>query len=180
MKKWIVIAALIISGCSFLKKSKPTMYSLETLPGVTENAGRNAGAPLGIEAIELPPGIDRRELVVRNPDRKLEMRGDQLWGGPLEDMVIHTLAFDLAKRLPEGSVVLPGQIKPAAMRPVVVIFEDLAANQNREFVLDARWTLAGVSHHERIVVPISSTEGPEIVRGMSQALAQLADKIAGL
>ena len=180
MKKSIVIAALLLGGCSFLKKTPNTFYSLEALPPATTTVAAAAATPIGIEAVELPPGIDRRELVVRKADRTFEMHGNQQWSGPLEDMVIHTLAFDLAKRLPEGAVVLPGQIKPAAMRPIVVVFEDLAANHNNEFVLDARWILGGVSRHERIVVPLASTKGEAIARGMSEALAQLADQIAGL
>ena len=167
---------LLAAGCGIMKRTPNQFYSLQPVPGTMVNVG---GIPVGIDGVELPPGLDRRGIVIRGENHKLDEKGQHQWASSLEDMVIHTLAFDLAKRLPEGSVVLPGQIKPAAMRPVVVIFEDLAANQNREFVLDARWTSAGVSHHERIVVPIATTEPVEIVRGMSQALAQLADKIAG-
>jgi hypothetical protein len=94
-------------------------------------------------------------------------------------MVIHTLAFDLANRLPEGMVVLPGQPKPAAMRSLSVVFEDLAPGPDNIFVLDARWTIGELTKHERIAIPLQSTDSPAIVAAMSEALATLADRVAG-
>jgi uncharacterized lipoprotein YmbA len=165
---------ILLTGCSFFSKSKNTFYSLETLPGTTKTI---TGAPLAIEAIELPPGIDRREIATRTADHKLDVRNSQQWAGPLEDMVIHTLAFDLAKRVQDGMVILPGQAKPAAARSIYIVFEDLAAGPDNQFVLDARWTVGTVSTHERIDVPLSSNDSAEIARAMSSALSTLADRI---
>jgi uncharacterized lipoprotein YmbA len=99
-------------------------------------------------------------------------------------MVIHTLAFDVANRLPEGMVILPGQAKPAgAMRSISVVFEELAPGPDPVFVLDARWTVmeAGkppVPHHDRITVPMASMESAAVAAAMSQALAELSERIA--
>ena len=92
-------------------------------------------------------------------------------------MVIHTLSFDLASRLTEGMVVLPGQAKPAAMRSLYVTFEDLQAGPYNVFVLDARWVMDDLTGHERITVPLASLDNAEIVKAMSEALGQLADRI---
>lgn len=185
----LLICVVLLPACGFFGRSKNEFYSLETLPNATAPAtsstARAAGAPIGIDAVELPPGIDRREIVVRGADHKLEVRGTHQWAGPLEDMVTHTLAFDLANRLPEGTMILPGQPRPAgaAIRSLAVTFEDLAAGADGVFVLDARWTVTDpggpeVTAHERITVPAQSTESPAIVAAMSQALAQLAERIA--
>ena len=177
--KRLLIFALLLSGCSFLKKTQSQFYSLEVIKPAAVTAPRGAASvPIGIDGVELPPGLDRREIVARGADHRLELRGTNQWAAPLEDMVIHTLAFDLANRLPEGMVVLPGQAKPQAMRPIYIVFEDLAAGQDNTFVLDARWTLDGVTRHERIPVQLASLETAEIVAGMSRALAELADRIA--
>jgi uncharacterized lipoprotein YmbA len=98
-------------------------------------------------------------------------------------MVIHTLAFDLANRLPEGMVILPGQAKTGAARSLYVTFEDLAPGPDGVFVLDARWSIIEVgrpevTRHERITVEVGAMESPNIVAAMSQALAMLADRIA--
>jgi hypothetical protein len=97
----------------------------------------------------------------------------------LQPLVLHALAFDLAGRLPEGMVVLPGESRPAgAPRGIDVVFEDLSAGPENRVTLDARWTLAGVSHHEQIAIDIPSLDSGAVATGMSQALAALADRLA--
>jgi uncharacterized protein len=171
-----LLVLLLAAGCGLLKRVPNQFYALDTLPAETGRAA-STGAPVGLDTIELPPGIDRRELVVRGTDNKLEVRGQQQWASPIEEMVLHTLAFDLANRLPEGMIVLPGQPRPSGARSLAVTFEDLAPGPDGTFVLDARWTLGDVTHHERITVPLASSESPAIVAGMSRALAMLADRI---
>jgi uncharacterized lipoprotein YmbA len=175
MKRLLVL--VLLTGCAIFSRTKNSFYSLETIGPDTPTRATVSGAPIAIDGIELPPGIDRREIVVRNGNEQLDIRGTQVWAGPLEDMVIHTLAFDLAKRLPNGAVVLPGAVKPATARPMVIVFEDLAARADRTFVLDARLTTGTTTRHERITVPLQSLDSAKIVAGMSDALSELADRI---
>lgn len=178
-----IVLVILLAGCGFLKRPKNQFYSLETIP--REGAVvAVSGAPIGIDAIELPPGLDQRGMVIRGADHKVEVRGTQQWTSSLEEMVIHTLAFNLANRMPDGMIILPGQPKPlaGAMRTIAVVFEDLAPGPDRVFVLDARWTLTTLAgpastHHERITVDTGSMSSPEIAAAMSQALATLADRI---
>jgi len=178
MKRTAIVLCLLTASCGFLKRVPNTFYTLDTVPGAAARASV-AGTPIGIDGIELPPGLDRREVTARAADHKLDVRGHHQWASPLEDMVTHTLSFDLASRLPEGMVVLPGQAKPGAMRSLYVTFEDLAPGPDKVFVLDARWTLGELTRHERINVPLSSNESAAVVAAMSHALGQLADRIAG-
>lgn len=176
-RKSLIVLTIFLTGCGlFSRGPKSEFYSLDTLPAEGARAAVT-GAPIGIDGVELPPGLDRKDVAMRGTDHRLEVRGTQLWASPLEEMVIHTLAFDLANRLPDGMMILPGQAKPAAMRSLYVTFEDLAAGPDGEFVLDARWTLNGVTHHERITVPLASTESAAIASAMSRALATLSDRI---
>ena len=184
-RRTLFIAPLIflLAACGFFSRPKNQFYSLDTIPADAPAAGV-AGAPIGIDTVELPPGLDRRGIVVRDADHKVEVRGTHQWTAPLEEMVLHTLAFDLANRLPEGTVILPGQPRPAgAIRSIAVAFEDLAPGPQPVFVLDARWTLiepggAKVTHHERIPIDMASMESTIVVDSMSRALATLADRIA--
>ncbi|HYH07711.1 MAG TPA: PqiC family protein [Thermoanaerobaculia bacterium] len=168
---------LLVAGCGFFKRTPNQFYSLQPVPGTMVNVG---GTPVGIDGVELPPGLDRRGVVIRGENHKLDERGQHQWASSLEDMVIHTLAFDLANRLPQGMVVLPGQAKPAEMRSIYVTFADLAPGQDRVFVLDATWALmpGDRSTRERITVTAASLDPPAVVAAMNQALAQLADRIA--
>jgi uncharacterized lipoprotein YmbA len=179
----ILVFTLLLGGCGFLKRPDNQFYSLDTIePEGNVPAVRTS--PVGIDAIELPPGLDRRGIVIRGAGHRIEVRGTHQWTSSLEEMVMHTLAFDLANRLPEGMVILPGQAKPSGVvRSASVVFEDLAPGPDQIFVLDARWTLnapgtPAVVRHERITVPMPSMESPQIAAAMSQALATLSERIA--
>jgi uncharacterized lipoprotein YmbA len=178
-----IFLVLLLSGCGFFTRTKSSFYSLETIPGVAPAAV--AGLPIGVETIELPPGLDRRSIVVRDRNHRIEIRETEQWADMLESMVLHTLAFNLASRLPEGMVILPGDAKPdGGMLSLYVIVEELAGGPDRVVVLDARWTLrparpgsAALTRHEQITVEIGSLDSAEIAAGMSRALATLADNI---
>jgi uncharacterized lipoprotein YmbA len=185
MPRWMVLllSTALLAGCGLFSRTKNTFYSLETIPPTSPAAAGARVVPIGLDAIELPPGLDRREIVIRGANHEVEVRGTNQWTASLQEMVVHTLAFDLANRLPEGGVILPGQPKPpGTARSLSVVFEDLAPGADRVFVLDARWSIDSAvnspAHHERITVPLPSLESPQIASAMSQALATLADRMA--
>ena len=178
-----VLLSLLLAGCSFFSRSKSRIYSLEQVPpAAAVAAGR--GLPVAIDGIELPPGFDRKEIVVRQADHRLDVRSNEQWSASFDPLVLHTLAFDLASRLPVGMVILPGQVKPGgATRSIDVVFEEIAAGPEARVSIDARWTLhesgrPDVAHHEQIAVDITSLDSVNIATGMSQALGVLADRIA--
>ena len=170
MKRCVFL--LLLTGCSFFSKTKSQVYSLERIPGTVVAI---TGVPIAIDNVDLPPGFDRKDIVVRKPNNQLDVRGTQQWGATLSQEVLHTLAFDLAARLPAGMVILPGAIKPATVRSVDIAFEEIAAGPDAKVVVDARWDR---TRHERIEVPIASLDSANVASGMSQALATLADRIA--
>ena len=178
MRTRALILILLLTGCGGLLSRKQTnrYFSLDRIPGA---AVATRGTPIAIDVVELPPGFDRREIVVRKADQQLEVREREQWSASLEPLILHTLAFDLASRLPEGMVILPGQPIPAgAKRGIDVIVETLAAGPENSVTLDARWTMDGVSHHEQITIDIPSLDGANIAAGVSRAVATLADRIA--
>lgn len=171
---------LLLTGCSFFSRSKNNIYSIDPLPTANRQspiAARQA-APIAIDALELPPGLDRREVVVRQADHRLDVRSTELWAASLEPLVLHVLASDLASRLPVGMVVLPGATRPPGVRAISIVFDDLSAGPDAKVTLDARWTLAGVIHREQLAVATGSLDSAKVAAGMSEALAQLADRIA--
>jgi uncharacterized lipoprotein YmbA len=178
MKRRALIVVVLLSGCSFFSKSKSTIYSLDRIPPAAVTSAAR-GVPFGIDNVELPPGLDRREIVMRQANHHLDIRPNELWSATLHDLVMHTLAFDLAARLPEGMLILPGEAKPATMRTIEVSFEELAPGPDARVHLDAHWKVAGVSHHEQIAIDLAATDSASIATAMSQAVAALADRIAG-
>lgn len=172
---------LLLAGCSFFSKTKIKTFDLTAVPATAAVA--STGTPVGIDVFELPPGFDRRDIVVRNKNQQLDVRGTELWSASLQELALHTLAFDLASRLPEGMVVLPGQTKPPAMRSIDIVFAELVPGPENAITLDARWVVrsgatgAPVTHHERFTTAVASLDSADIASGMSQALATFADRI---
>jgi uncharacterized lipoprotein YmbA len=177
-----ILLTLLLAGCSFFSRSQSRFYSLDRIASATAVSGTR-GTPVGIDGLELPPGLDRREVVIRKADHQLEIRSTDQWSALLQPLVLHTLAFDLASRLPEGMVILPGEARPAgATRSVIVVLEELAAGPDSKVVLDARWVereagRADITRHERIEVAIASLDSANVATGTSQAIATLADRM---
>jgi len=176
--------SLFSTGCSFLSRSKSSFYSLDRIPPATPPSATGRAVPAAIDALELPPGVDRKEIVVRQADHRLDVRSNEQWSAALQPLVLHTLAFDLASRLPEGMMILPGSVRPAGTaRSIDVAFEELAAGPDAKVVLDARWTVRetgrpDVTRHDQITIDIQSLASANIATGMSRALATLGDRIA--
>lgn len=182
MRVWpAALLLLLATGCGFLRPTKSEIFTVEVMGPVMPPAP-SAGVPIGIDTVELPPGFDRKEIVILKQDGALDVRGREQWVAPLEQVVLHTIAHDLARRLPEGMVVLPGQAQPAAMRSIDLVFEQLTAGPENTVVADVRWTVrqggaASRTRHERVTTAVPSLSSANVARGMSETLAQLADRI---
>ena len=169
---------LLLANCGFFSRTKSNFYSIERIPSTAAVVAAR-GVPIAIDSIEMPPGFDRKDIVVRKANHQLDVRGAEQWTASLEPMVLHTLAFDLASRLPVGMVILPGEMKPlGATRSISVVFGEFAAGPDANVTLDARWSVENIAHQERITLPIASLDSANIADGFSRALAQLADRMA--
>lgn len=178
-----IVLTLFLTGCGgLLSRTKSRFFSLERIPP-SGGVVALAGPPVGVDVVELPPGYDRREIVVHEEGQRVEVRERDQWTGSLESMVLHTLAFDLADRLPEGMVILPGQPVPnGPMRGVDLVVAKLAAGPGKVVTLDARWRLRRsgaplLARHEMITIDIASLDSAEVAMGFSRAIATLADRI---
>ena len=179
-----VLLLVVMAGCGFMSRKQSRFFSIERVPPAAA-VTPIAGLPVGVDVVELPPGFDRREIVVRNADGKLNVRESEQWTAALEPLVLHTVAFNLADRLPEGMVVLPGQPIPAGgVRGIDLMFGEISAGPENSVVVDVRWHLRGrganapsLARQEKIVVPIASLESAQVAEGMSRALGELADRI---
>jgi len=180
MKKWLPFV-ILLAGCSFFSRTQNKIYTLDRIPPASVAPAPPPairGTPIAIESLELPPGLDRREVVVKKADHQLDVRSNELWSAELQPLILHTLAYDLAARLPEGMVVLPGQIKPATARLIDVVIEDIGAGPDNRVVLDGHWIDGGVSHREHLTVDVPSLDSANVANGTSQIVAALADRIA--
>lgn len=177
-----IVVVILASGCGFFSRSQSRIYSLDRVAPAAAPAARS-GLPVGLDGVELPPGFDRKEIVVRKTNQQLDVRSAEQWNASLEPLVLHTLAYDLASRLPLGMMILPGEPKPPSqVRTIDVAFEDFSAGPDAKITVDAHWIVKepgrpDIAAHDRFTVSIPGLDSASVAAGTSQALGALADRI---
>ncbi len=204
----LVAAVLASAGCA---SSPPTRYyTLEAVaPGtpaqVVQVARRAAGTavpPLRVRAVQIPPALDRPELVREVAPGQIDIREFDHWAAPLGRMSRQALHENLAARLPPGTLALPGApLSDAAGELTVDILSFKLDNGSATMVLDwaLRWPVPAALPASRSVTPAPApTPVPAVVqpggqlrletpagsdagataRAWSALLAQLADTVA--
>ena len=140
------LALLTLTACA---SSPPTrFYALDPAPA-GGRAHEAAGAPVKIDAVHIPPALDRSSMLRGQSGNQLEISSQDRWAGDLGEMIRRVLTQDLAQRLPAGMVIAPESPAPANARGIVVdimTFQpqssgDSSGNGSGEVRLDADWTL---------------------------------------
>jgi len=170
------LAGLLL-GLAACQTPADRLYTLSVLPGTAVPG--NAPATLALGRVELPPLLDRPQIVRRIDANRVEALEFDRWAEPLADGVRATLADDLAARLP-GRTVLP--VAGAAPGPGVAVLSvtilKFEAEANGRVVLDAHWTLgSGPRRRDTLEAQAVSGEPAALVAAMSQALALFADRV---
>lgn len=177
--------ALVVVLVACATSPETRFYSLEVRPAEGPPAALE-GAPVMIADVELPPTLERRQMVHRTGSRAVDIREFERWSGPFDLMIRRTLALDLASRLEHGAVVLPGQPVPAdGARPIVIVIDAFTPGPGRAVVLEAHWFLSDrednmqLGRRESIRVEIASpVSASAAAAAMSDALARLAERMA--
>ncbi len=175
-----LLIVLVLAGCA----GKPTTYL--TLSGVGPTAtDSETGPPLAVSHVQIPPSIDRTQLTIATGPATLHVASKVRWAGPLDGMTQIVLARDLAARLPNMTVLMPGDpVPPGGVRQIRVNIQNFMPNGNGTVSLDADWSVMAtdnqtILHHGRFqaVLPGAPQPGAE-AQTMSAAIGRLADQIA--
>ena len=180
-----LILALLILTLSACASSPPTRYfALDPVAsGAGPAQGGGMGTPVKIDAVHIPPALDRDSIVRGESDNQLRISSEDRWAGDLGEMIRRVLTQDLAARLPSGMVIAPESPAPPSARGVVV---DIMTFQPQagEVVLDADWTLlqgtqsnAVLRRSVHLTTPAASSAQSQAA-AMSTLLGQMADAIA--
>jgi uncharacterized lipoprotein YmbA len=174
---------LLLAGCGH---SPPThFYTLDPAPPARPAAAAVAAAtaPIQLDAVHIPPALDRPQVVTQLGANRLDVHDFDQWASPLGEMMRRTLAQDLLTRLPEGEFILPDAPRPQGVRGLVVDVLEIDATPGGRVTLEASWSLmtAGTTRPALIRnVQLSADAGPGpqgTAAAMSQLLGQLADQI---
>jgi uncharacterized lipoprotein YmbA len=158
-------------------------YTLSDVSGERLSAAPGAVA-LRVDRIRLPGELDRSQLVSRVDANRLEVFATSRWAAPLDEMIRRVLSADLAARLPEGLVVDPNQPVPLGQaRFLTVNVHEFYGEPSCAVNLRAAWLLmqprgAALQATEDVHVAPAGKCPEALAATMSQALAQLSDRIA--
>jgi uncharacterized lipoprotein YmbA len=176
-----LILLALLSACA---SSPPTrFFALDAVEPAAPSAGV-AGDPVKVDAVHIPPALDRTSMVRGESDNQLEISSQDRWAGDLAEMIRRVLTQDLASRLPSGMVIAPESPPPAAARGVVVDILTFQPQSAGEVVLDADWTLLEGAQSNPVIrrsEHLTAAAAPSAqgeAAAMSTLLGQLADRIA--
>ncbi|HET8995068.1 MAG TPA: PqiC family protein [Acetobacteraceae bacterium] len=186
--KWYVLAVatpLLLAGCG---SSPPTHFF--TLNPVKPAAGtpptHAKGPPLQVRDVQLPPTLDRLEMVLRGPGTQVQVLGSDRWAAPLKGLIRQTLTQDLRDRLGENAVEATGTpTQPGKVQVLIVTVQEFSADASGRVTLDANWALGRgnppkpvLNRHATVHADAGSVKPGAVADAMSRALGALADRIA--
>lgn len=176
-----VLALMTLAGCA---SSPPTRYfALDPTPPGASPAAEQTGAAVKVDAVHIPPALDRDSIVRGESANQLQISSQDRWAGDLGEMIRRVLTQDLAQRLPSGMVIAPESPAPPSARGLVVDILTFQP-QGGEVVLDADWTLLQGTQSNVVLrrsVHLTASASPAAqgeAQSMSMLLGELADGIA--
>jgi uncharacterized protein len=181
-------STLLLAACS---DSPPTRFF--TLEPVTPAAAGivSSGAPIKIASVQVPPSMDRLELVRQSAANELVIDDFAHWAAPLGDLARSALTQDLAARLGSPRVIYPDVPDPDGTRRVTVDILSFTYAPGSA-VLEVSWILAPSRHRSgstpddkpasprtlRLSAPAQDPDPQGEAAALSALLGQLADAIA--
>jgi uncharacterized lipoprotein YmbA len=178
-----VLAALLAgTGLAACSSPPPKVYTLTVVPGASVG-GRPVTASVAL--VDIPKYLDRPQIVRRSGANELGVDEFERWGEPLANMVQRVLADDLTARLPSGSVVTTSRtLSGDEALTVELALSRFDPDADGTVVLEAQWRVrrraGGRAKTEtaRITRRPADDSAATEVRAMSDALGELADRIA--
>jgi uncharacterized lipoprotein YmbA len=172
----VLFATGLLTSCA---SPSPALYTLDVPPGPVRRGGPRV---IELRAIGLARYLERSQIVRSSENYRLDVLPNDWWGEPLDAMIGRTLARALTQRLPGSTVFLENgaiSAEPDATVQVNVQRLDQAAN-------GAVWLIAqfAVVRHAAdtrgvtLQVPTRGATAADLVAAMSEAVGQLADRIA--
>jgi uncharacterized protein len=174
------MAMLVLYGCH----SAPTrIHTLASAAPATRVDSYQA-PPLRIDAVHVPLGWDRVEILSPTATGELKIDDFDRWSAPLAQLVRQVLSGDLETRLPPGMVVYPHLPKPAAALGINIDILEFSLDSSQGS-MSVGWSItpaAGSQVPRRDVALlhtfVTNSDPAAVARAWSILLGQLADRIA--
>ena len=176
----------LLAACA----SAPTrFFTLDPVAPAQAVAGAYSGPPVKLVAVNIPPQLDREELVSETAPGEVKVHDLEHWEAPLGLTARQTLIEDLAARLPAGRVL--GPATPAGAEAAILSVDVVSFNVGPQGAqMQVAWTLTLPAAAEdpapavfraplmQLQAPVSGAHGGATAAAFSALLGQVSDQIA--
>ena len=181
------VYGLLVAGCG---SSPPTkFYQLSSLQGPADQKGASIDQQrvmVGIGPVEIPPYVDRPQLVTRSNQNELDLSEFDRWAEPLQTNITRVIVDNLSQSLPPDRVAIfswDGLLSSDYQVRVEVTKFDF--DKTGDVSLVARWTIVGEDgqkilafHTSRFNRTAETTGHASMVSAMSQNVEALSQEIS--
>ncbi len=178
----LIMVIAVLAGCG---SSPPTrFYSLDAVQPERVPSEAGTASKLKVDAVRIPPLLDRRAIVRREAGNQLDISSQDRWGASFGEMARDVLTEDLQTRLPPGTVIPPNSPAPDNTRGLVVDILSFVPDGRGQVDLTCDWTLLEGAPAHPVLLRTSHLTQPtgdnpsNQAEVMSELLGKLADQIA--
>ncbi|QTN32694.1 membrane integrity-associated transporter subunit PqiC [Akkermansiaceae bacterium] len=174
-----LLAAAVLAGCS---NPTPTFYKLSA-EGPLPSGG---GTGIGVGPVSLAEYVDRQNIVIQSGPNKIELAGNHLWAGDLDNSVARVVAINLGRRLNSGNIrTYPWQRDSEIDWQVAIDIREFIAGDDGHAHIEASWRVYSLPGSRLVKSrtfiakdPIESEDFEAVVAAQSRLLGKLSEDIA--
>jgi uncharacterized lipoprotein YmbA len=169
----------LLCGVASCSSPNPNLYTLEPPPGLVRRGGPRV---IELRGIGLARYLERSQIVRSSENYRLDVLPNDWWGEPLDAMIGRVLIRSLSQRLPGSTVYAEnGAISADPDTTLQVNIQRLDQDASGAVRLVGQFAVVRKTSDTRGVtleVPTHGPTTPDLIAAMSDAVGQLADRIA--
>lgn len=189
MPRLLTLAAALglLLGCLPALQNDPTKFYLLRLDSHSAPHGGGAKVSIGVGPIDLPPYLDRPQIVTQTAGNELSISEFNRWVEPLQDNFTRVLANDLGLLLDTDQVfVFPWGASISPEYQVKVDVTSFIGELGGESSLVARWSIISdggtkvlLTRRSQLRAMSSNASYDALVTALNETVTKLSREIAG-